>query len=111
MNTATEPTKRKIIRIKKPASEPMAQTAAADTSINNDTQPDIYDILKHNRTYRNVLRELRNKTRFLIWVQKFDLVMLEFLEKAPAYIEHQAAKQEIVATGTKKIIRRKKTNV
>jgi hypothetical protein len=76
--------KRKIIRTKK--SEVPAAAAA---------EPEggayIFYVLKHNKIYKLVLRELIKRTLFLKWLQKFDFVMREFEEKSRAYIEHKAA--------------------
>jgi hypothetical protein len=102
--------KRKIIRTKK--SEVPA--AADDVGAEPEGGAYIFYVLKHNKIYKLVLRELIKRTLFLKWLQKFDFVMREFEEKSRAYIEHKAAAAAGAAAGAamKKsgvmVIRRKK---
>jgi len=48
-------------------------------------KPDFTLIIKHNKLYRKIMRELIIKTKFLQWLNKYDLVMMEFNEKKEAY--------------------------
>jgi len=53
-----------------------------------ETEVETYYILKHNKKFRRVLRELIIKRSFQLWLERFDELMEEFNYKKVAYLEH-----------------------
>lgn len=90
--------KKKIVKVR--SESPLQQPPAYDTT--PDTQVNIYSILKHNRIYKNVLRELIKRTIFLEWLKTFDIVMEEYKEKSAIYFAYKEKKN------TKIIIKKKR---
>lgn len=51
-------------------------------------KPDFTLLIKHNKLHIKIMKELLIKTKFLQWLNKYDLVMMEFKKKRESYIEY-----------------------
>ncbi len=104
MDTLTKPKVKKFIRIKKPI-ESGGATAAKEI-INSSSSSviaplDISIILKHNKKYKPVLKQLLRKTAWFRWLHQFDIVMAEYKERAVEYFKFKEQKMaEAAAAAT-----------
>ena len=98
MDTLTKPKVK--IRIKKPSDGGGSSGEIIKPSTPPDPAPaphpfDISIILKHNKKYKPVLKQLLRKTAWFQWLHQFDIVMAEYKERAVEYFEYK--EQKVVA--------------
>jgi hypothetical protein len=52
-------------------------------------KPDFTLLIKNNKQHRILMRELLRKTAFIQWLNNYDRVMNEFIQKKETYIEYR----------------------